>query len=392
MRALVTGATGKVGHAVARALAERGDEVRGAGARPGQGRGRAARRRRAGASATSPILPRWSAAVAGCEIVFNAMGLPEQWVRDESIFDRVNARGHARASRRPRARAGVRRLVHTSTEDVFHAERGGRFDESQVADYPKGTAYERSKQRAEELALAARDGLEVVIVNPSGVYGPGPSASVSFDKGMFEPLVKRRLPALPPGGLGLVFTEGLAAGPPAGGRQAGATASATSCATRTCRCATLPRRSCGWPGRGWVPPTLPMPAARALAAGSEALSRVIGRPPLLSRGQLYFFTWNAAPDSTKAQTELGWQHDAARGGDPAHARRAGAVTTGTNSPCVRNRLPAPSWTRIAPSSQIARRFSFTAPGTSASTVVSSWQVEPIVVSAVGRARDREATG
>ena len=95
---------------------------------------------------------------------------------------------------------------------MFHAERGARFDESRVADYPKGTAYERSKQRAEELALAARDGLEVVIVNPSGVYGPGPSASVSFDKGMFEPLVKRRLPALPPGGLGLVFTEGVAAG------------------------------------------------------------------------------------------------------------------------------------------------------------------------------------
>ena len=150
-------------------------------------------------------------AVEGCEIVFNAMGLPEQWVRDESIFDRVNAEG-TRSLADAARRAGVRRLVHTSTHDVFHAERGARFDESRVADYPKGTAYERSKQRAEELALAARDGLEVVIVNPSGVYGPGPSASVSFDKGMFEPLVKRRLPALPPGGLGLVFTEGLAAG------------------------------------------------------------------------------------------------------------------------------------------------------------------------------------
>ena len=35
MRALVTGATGKVGHSVARALLERGDEVQGARAQPG---------------------------------------------------------------------------------------------------------------------------------------------------------------------------------------------------------------------------------------------------------------------------------------------------------------------------------------------------------------------
>ena len=56
---------------------------------------------------------------------------------------------------RAAAEAGARRVVHTSTIDVFHAEPGTPFDESKVADYPKGTAYERSKQRAEELVLAA---------------------------------------------------------------------------------------------------------------------------------------------------------------------------------------------------------------------------------------------
>ena len=34
---------------------------------------------------------------------------------------------------------------------------------------------------------------------------------------------------------------------------------------------------------------------------------MIRRPPLLSKGQLHFFLWNAAPDSSKAQRELGWQ-------------------------------------------------------------------------------------
>jgi nucleoside-diphosphate-sugar epimerase len=304
MRALVTGATGKVGHAVAGALVRRGDDVRALVRDPA----RAAAVLPAGVEAvkgdvTEPATV--EAAAAGCELVFNAMGLPEQWVRDETVFDRVNAEG-TRAVALAARRAGARRLVYTSTKDAFHAERGARFDESQVADYPKGTAYERSKQRAEELALAARDGLEVVIVNPSGVYGPGPSSSVSFDKGMFEPLVRRRLPALPPGGMGLVFTEGVAAGHLLAADKGRDGERYILCDTHaTIR--ELAQAVVRVAGRGWVPPTLPVPLARALAAGGEAVSRVIRRPPLVSRGQVYFFTWNAAPDSTKAQTELGWR-------------------------------------------------------------------------------------
>ena len=142
MRALVTGATGKVGHAIARALAQRGDDVRALVRNPA----RAAQVLPAGVEAlrgdvTDPAS--LGPAVAGCEVVFNAMGLPEQWVRDEEIFDRVNAQGTAATAAAARE-AGARRLVHTSTEDVFHAARGARFDEAQVADYPKGTAYERS--------------------------------------------------------------------------------------------------------------------------------------------------------------------------------------------------------------------------------------------------------
>src|SRR5262249_56406309 len=109
-------------------------------------------------------------------------------------------------------RAGVRRFVHTSTHDVFHAETGQRFDGTMLAAYPKGTAYERSKQHAEELVLAEGDGMEVVILNPSGVYGPTPSPTPSFENGVFEPVVRKRLPMLPPGGTGMAYVEGVAAG------------------------------------------------------------------------------------------------------------------------------------------------------------------------------------
>jgi dihydroflavonol-4-reductase len=304
MRVLVTGATGKVGNAVAGALADRGDDVRAlvrdvARARELLPPGVEAVK----GDVTDPGSV--AAAVAGCELVFNSMGIPEQWLGDESLFDRVNADGTRVVAKAARA-AGVRRLVHTSTEDVFHAERGGRFDESDLAGYPKGTAYERSKQRAEELALAQQDGLEVVIVNPAGVYGPGPVASISLDKNLFEPVVRGRLPALPPGGLGIVYVGGVASGHLLAAERGQAGERYILC-DRHVGLRELAETVKRIAGRGRVPPTLPVPLAKALAIGGEAISRLIRRPPLLARGQLHYFLWNATPDSSKAQRDLGWE-------------------------------------------------------------------------------------
>jgi nucleoside-diphosphate-sugar epimerase len=40
---------------------------------------------------------------------------------------------------------------------------------------------------------------------------------------------------------------------------------------------------------------------------SESLVGAISRPPLLPTGQLHFLMWNATPDSSKAQDDLGWR-------------------------------------------------------------------------------------
>ena len=42
-------------------------------------------------------------------------------------------------------------------------------------------------------------------------------------------------------------------------------------------------------------------------AAGELVARASGRAPLLPRGQLLFFLWDAAPDAGKAQDELGWE-------------------------------------------------------------------------------------
>jgi dihydroflavonol-4-reductase len=304
MRALVTGATGKVGHAIASTLLERGDQVRALVRDP----------KRAASVLPAGIEPikgdvtdveSLAAAVEGCELVFNSMGMPEQWVQDEAIFDQVNAVGSGQVAGAAK-RAGVRRFVHTSTHDVFHADTGQRFDETMLADYPKGTAYERSKQHAEELVLAERDGMEVVILNPSGVYGPTPSPTPSFENEVFEPVVKKRLPAIPPGGTGYAFVEGVAAGHLLAADK-GKDGERYILADGYADFRELAETAKRIAGRGRIPPRMPVPVAKAVANLGAGLSRLTRRPPLLAKGQLEYILWQARPDSSKAQRELGWQ-------------------------------------------------------------------------------------
>jgi dihydroflavonol-4-reductase len=312
---LVTGATGKVGNAVARALHARGDRVRVLA--------RDTDRARAllpddvevvRGDVTDPSSV--ARAVAGCELVFNAMGIPEQWLPDDSEFERVNARGTENVVRGARD-AGVRRVVHTSTIDVFEAARGERFDETRLARAPKGTAYERSKQRAEELALAARDRMELVFVNPAAVYGPGPG--FSLDEQLIEPVAEKKLPALTPGGMGVVFVDGAAQGHLLAAER-GRDGERYILCDRHVTLLELARTVKRVAGKGRVPPVLPVPVARMLAAMSEVGARRLGIPPLLSRGQLYFLLWNAQPDSSKAQDELGWEPTALEDGIAASLR------------------------------------------------------------------------
>ena len=309
MRALVTGSTGKVGNAVARALARRGDDVRALARDPA----RAAKVLPDGVEPVQGDVGDASSllhAADGCEVVFNSMGIPEQWLADERDFDRINALG-SESVVRAAAQAGARRVVHTSTIDVFHAEPGAPFDESEVADYPKNTAYERSKQRAEELVLeAGRDcGIEVVIVNPAAVYGPGPTASISLDANLLAPVARgsrRDVPVLPPGGCGVAFSTGVAEGHLLAAARGEPGERYILCDTHaTLR--ELAETTVRVAGQGIVPPVLPPPLARAVALGGEAVARIVRRPPVLPLGQLEFFLWNAAPQSGKAQRALGWQ-------------------------------------------------------------------------------------
>lgn len=305
MRVLVTGATGKLGNAVVQILAERGDRV----VALVRDRERAAELlgpevEIAVGDVTDPASI--ERAARGVEAAVNCMGIFEQWTSDRDLFNRVNAQGALAVARAARE-AGARRLVHTSTYDVFHAPVGGTVRESELADYEKGTAYERSKQLAERLVLpeGEHDDFEVVIANPAGIFGPGPWAEAGWDS-VIRDAIRKRLPAVPPGGLSLVWVEDAAAAHVAAldrGRPGERYILADGYATVREICAAAVAAA----NRGRVPPQLPVPLARALASAGEAVAGLIDRPPLLGRGQFRFLQWQARADSSKAREELGFE-------------------------------------------------------------------------------------
>ncbi len=110
----------------------------------------------------------------GCETVFHVAGVNAMCLRDPESMFTTNVGGSASVVHAA-ARAGVARLVYTSSAATIGEPRGVVGAE----DTPhRGTflsAYERSKFLAEQrvFALGADLGVDVVSVNPSSVQGPG---------------------------------------------------------------------------------------------------------------------------------------------------------------------------------------------------------------------------
>lgn len=172
-RAFVTGGSGVVGRAVVERLRERGDEVV-ALARSDDARAALERR---GARVVRGDLFDGEALVRGmdgCETVFHVAGVNSLCVADPTPMLRANVDGPP-AVVWAAARAGVRRVVHTSSAATIGEPEGsvGREDTPHRGWYL--SVYERSKTDGERAVLeAARtEGVEVVCVNPSSVQGPG---------------------------------------------------------------------------------------------------------------------------------------------------------------------------------------------------------------------------
>jgi 2-alkyl-3-oxoalkanoate reductase len=172
VKVLVTGASGMLGSATARALAARGDRVT------------VLQRRPAGLG-----LPEVLADVADAETVRRAVAGHDAVVHLAAKVDvtgpwaayaRANIAGTRAVVAACRA-AGVERLVHVSTPSVAHAGNSLVGAGAAPADPVRARgAYARSKAVAEQIALDANgDGLAVAAIRPHLVWGPGDPQLVS---------------------------------------------------------------------------------------------------------------------------------------------------------------------------------------------------------------------
>ncbi|HYY05570.1 MAG TPA: NAD-dependent epimerase/dehydratase family protein [Candidatus Limnocylindria bacterium] len=149
MLVYVTGASGFVGRHVVDALRARGAELRDG------------RVDLLDAAGLERIL-------RGCEAVVHVAAL-YSYDASEAELRRVNVEG-TRAVLEAAARAGIRRIVHTSTAGTCGPVPGRPASEDDaMPPWEQSVPYKRTKLAAERLALAAG----AVVVNPTAPVGPG---------------------------------------------------------------------------------------------------------------------------------------------------------------------------------------------------------------------------
>ena len=164
MKILVTGASGMLGSAVARALHERGDDVTVFQRRPS---GLPCREYLG--DITDPVALRRAAAGTDAVVHLAArVSVTGRW----ADFKATNVDGTANVLNAAQA-GGAQRMVHVSSPSVAHSGRSlvGAGATQAAPEHASGH-YARSKAMAERLALAAPD-LAVVAVRPHLVWGPG---------------------------------------------------------------------------------------------------------------------------------------------------------------------------------------------------------------------------
>jgi dihydroflavonol-4-reductase len=205
MRVFVTGATGFVMGAVARALRARGDTVVALVRDPSRGTALTA----LGCELVAGDVVDPTNAIdelRRCDALIHGAAIYEIGVTPErrQVMEATNVTGTRSILEVARA-AGTPRIVYVSTIAAFGNTHGAVVAEGHEPTSAPTSAYEDTKRRAHETALdAARNGVPLVIVQPGQVYGPADHSAVGAN---FRALADGKLRYRAFEGLGLNFVH-----------------------------------------------------------------------------------------------------------------------------------------------------------------------------------------
>jgi dihydroflavonol-4-reductase len=319
VRAFLTGGTGFVGAAVARALLREGWQVR-ALARPQSDRRNLADLDLEIAEGDLSDAASLARAASGCVAAFHVAADYRLGARDPRQLYDTNVAGTRNLLGAARS-AGVERVVYTSSVATIGIPADGTpgNEATPVTLDDMIGHYKRSKFLAEQAAReAARGGAEVVIVNPSTPVGPGDVKPTPTGRMVLD-AAAGRMPAYVDTGLNIVHVDDVAAGHLQALRH-GRSGESYILGGEDLTLREILAEIARLVGRR--PPSIRLPAAAILPVAyvAEAVARLTGgntritvEGVRLSRKRMFF-------SSAKASRELGYR---AR---PAHEAFADAIT------------------------------------------------------------------
>jgi dihydroflavonol-4-reductase len=207
--------------------------------------------------------------------------------------------------------AKVKRVVHLSTSGTIAVSDDPNFigaedspdPERFIAQWP----YYRSKRFAEQLALEATEDLEVVVLNPALLLGPGDEPNGASTRAVAV-FLNHGVPLAPPGGLAIVDVRDVAAAVELALEQ-GQSGERYLLAGANLRFVEFFSRIARMSDRSQPMGSLPQITRRALQwfpnwGREQGIGLGVG--PVLSRAEFTLSSHFWYADSTKARTELGW--------------------------------------------------------------------------------------
>jgi dihydroflavonol-4-reductase len=251
-------------------------------------------------------------AARGCELVFHVAADYRLWAKDPRDLYRSNVDGTRNLLGAAR-RAGVDRVVYTSTVGCIGIPHGGIGDETApvTLDDMAGD-YKRSKFLAEQVALEfARDGFPVVIVNPTAPVGdhdvkPTPTGKIVVD------FLNGDMPAFIDTGLNIVDVRDTAEGHVLACEK-GVSGERYILGSENLTLAQILQQLAAITGR--KAPTMRLPYAIAYCAGacSTAWAEVTGMPPRVPLDAVRMARKKMWVTHEKARRELGFTPGPAEG-------------------------------------------------------------------------------